>query len=207
MAPSETNFIKFRIETIDNKTIIASVLGENQTLDNLSLFRHRKAPYDGQGALYYVVIVLCIYAFSIILMIGSVIKKSKHDNAVTKYMKGMDRIRRLERREQKFKIRVAVLGRTNSQRSASLTSKLITNEQRDEIPQNLSKQPIKSAKDFSAPAMTHCSSESSLNQVATLEDECATRTDTLRISETDRIYSSCSRMDTLQEEDEDVISV
>ena len=59
--------------------------------------------YDGQGALYYVVAVLCMYAFSIILMIGSSIKKSKQDVGVNKYMKGMDKLRKIERRQQKFR--------------------------------------------------------------------------------------------------------
>ena len=116
--------VKFHVVMVDNHTFYASVVGKNRTLLQSVNFLQQQVPppaggggdeYDDAGALCYVVVVLCIYAFSIILMIGSVIKKSKHDNGVTKYMKGMDRIRRMERREQKFKIRVAVLGRgTNS---------------------------------------------------------------------------------------------
>ncbi len=38
---------------------------------------------------------------------------------ICRYMKGMDQIRRMERREQKFKIRLEVLGRANSERTVS----------------------------------------------------------------------------------------
>ena len=116
MDGSGSSPVKFHVVMVDNRTFYASVIGKNKTVQSLNIFE--KQPYDDTGALYYVVVVLCIYAFSIILMIGSVIKKSKHDNGVTKYMKGMDKIRRMERREQKFKIRLAVLGRANSHRTA-----------------------------------------------------------------------------------------
>jgi len=37
------------------------------------------------GALYYVIAVVLIYGFSIILLIGSQIRKNKHDRGISRY--------------------------------------------------------------------------------------------------------------------------
>ncbi len=76
--------IRFHVVPLDNRTLLATLVGRNATSLQSALLGRRGGGYDGQGALSYVVVVLCIYAFSIILMIGSVIKKSKHDNAVNR---------------------------------------------------------------------------------------------------------------------------
>ena len=39
---------------------------------------------------------------------GSSMKKSQHDNGVNTYMKDLDNVRRLERRQEKFKTRLAM---------------------------------------------------------------------------------------------------
>ena len=67
--------------------------------------------YDDTGALYYVIAVVLMYGFSIILMIGSSIKKSKNDNGVRKYMKDLDKVKRLARRQEKFKTRLVMNGK------------------------------------------------------------------------------------------------
>ncbi len=60
---------------------------------------------------------------SIILMIASSIrKKNKHDHALSKYMKGMDRVRRIERRHAKFKTRVTIMGNKEVSRMARRNS-------------------------------------------------------------------------------------
>ena len=217
--------MQFHIVMVDNRTFYASVIGKNKTLHDLNLFHKR--PYDGEGALYYVVAVLCIYAFSIILMIGSVIKKSKHDNGVSKYMKGMDRIRRMERREQKFKIRVAVLGRNKTQRTAKL--KLSLNKE-DAVKQNLNVEnefEMTELKKNATIQTNHNACQNIQNVVVeskvlksceeetvTFENECNRDSDrnnpilpTYTDADGERITLSNTRMDTLTEVDEDVISV
>ena len=67
--------------------------------------------YDATGALYYVVVVIFVFGFSIVLMIASSVKKTRnktYDTAVSKYMKDMVIIKRQERREEKFKFRMAM---------------------------------------------------------------------------------------------------
>ena len=94
--------LELQIVQLQNKSWIAVLLeSENSTAST-------EAPYDDQGALYYVVAVVMIYGFSIILMIASFIKKSRHDNGLSKYMEDMDKVRQLERRQQKFKTRMAM---------------------------------------------------------------------------------------------------
>lgn len=98
--------VHFSITRLDNGTFIASILetkshGINGTGSGLR-------DYDDEGALIYVCAVIFIYAFSIILMIGSLIKKNMQDHGVSKYMKDIDKLRQLERRQEKFKTRMAI---------------------------------------------------------------------------------------------------
>ena len=58
------------------------------------------------GALYYVLAVIFMYGCSILLMFGSFIKKSKHDNHITTYMKELERIGKLELKQEKFKTKL-----------------------------------------------------------------------------------------------------
>ena len=224
--------VKFHVVMVNNRTFYASVIGKNKTLQSLNFFE--KQPYDDTGALYYVVVVLCIYAFSIILMIGSVIKKSKHDNGVTKYMKGMDKIRRMERREQKFKIRLAVLGRANSHRTAkrkpfpdSVSRENLNIKNKFEMAELSKKDKIKQSDELSCAVQTQSNTEENLivpdvtDKVGEfcidMENECKqTKSSSVNNSAKPnnedaegcaRITLSNIRMDTLPEVDEDVVSV
>ena len=95
--------VELQIVQLQNKSWIAVLLeSENSTAAST------EDTYDDQGALYYVVAVVMIYGFSIILMIASFIKKSRHDHGLSKYMEDMDKVRQLERRQQKFKTRMAM---------------------------------------------------------------------------------------------------
>lgn len=98
--------IFIRLTYVENDTYMAKVL------DNGAIDKNTSALYstnkDDRGALIYVCVVLVIYGFSIFLMIGSLIKKSMADHGVHSYMKNMDTLRRLERRQAKFKARLAI---------------------------------------------------------------------------------------------------
>ncbi len=94
--------LNLRVKQLTNTSWLVSVHDHrNKTvlLDQLQPFRKSTSAhaqsYDDQGALYYVIAVLFMYALSIILMIGSLIKKSKQDNGMSKYMEDLDRVRAL----------------------------------------------------------------------------------------------------------------
>lgn len=106
-------FVRFQIEQLDNETFLATLVAHS----NGSML-HGEKPYDDQGALYYVVAVVFIYGFSIILMIGSLIKRNKNDNGVSKYMKDMDKVRRMERRQLKYQTRLAMSAAGGSRRAS-----------------------------------------------------------------------------------------
>ena len=87
--------------------------------------------YDDTGALYYVIAVVLMYGCSIVLMIGSSIKKSKNDNGVRKYMKDLDKIKRLARRQEKFKARLLMYGKRYHKTSEARSTPTISmDEQR-----------------------------------------------------------------------------
>ena len=106
--------IRLSIHRLSNGTYLASVIeGSNSTNDSLhGLFpQYRQRDYNGEGALYYVVAVILMYGFSIILMIGSSVRKNSQDQQAQKYMKEMSKVRRMERRQEKFKTRLLMQNR------------------------------------------------------------------------------------------------
>ena len=62
----------FRVDEVDNGTLIATVLEH-----------HTREP-DGLGALYYVIVIIGIYGCSILLMIGSHMKKNNLDRRLNR---------------------------------------------------------------------------------------------------------------------------
>ena len=101
------SLFRLRIHHLHNGTYLASVIDETHHYNTSTV----QNEYDDTGALYYVIAVVLMYGCSIILMIGSSIKKSKNDNGVHKYMKDMDKIKRLARRQEKFKTRLVMYGK------------------------------------------------------------------------------------------------
>ena len=104
--------LRFNVQRLDNGTFTATLLqGNNNSEISQSLkefLNPPKPPYDDRGALYYVVAVILIYGISIVLMISSSVRKSKNDNGVNNYVHDMDKVRQLERRQQKFKTRMVM---------------------------------------------------------------------------------------------------
>jgi hypothetical protein len=108
----ETARLRLHVQQLNNGTFIATFLhgtNDSETSRRLDHFLSPyNPPYDDRGALYYVVAVILIYGMSIILMIGSLVRKNQKDSGITNYMKDMDKVRCLERRQQKFKTRLAM---------------------------------------------------------------------------------------------------
>ena len=83
--------LKYRIVHLPNGTVITTIFDENNANENGTL--SVSSDYDGHGAVYYVVVVILLYGFSIVLMIGSSIRKSQRDGGVRRYMKNRERIK------------------------------------------------------------------------------------------------------------------
>lgn len=112
--------LELRIQEIGNKTYLASF----QTDSNLTSDVYRKND-DAVGALYYVCVVVVIYGFGIIMMIGSVINKGKHDKSIYKYISDLDNLKKLEKRQEKFKTRLLMQKRRIQFRPTSAASQAI----------------------------------------------------------------------------------
>lgn len=81
--------IEFNVEPAGNSSFIAKIVNKNKD--------YRE---DSVGAVYYVVIVIMIYACSIIMMIASHIRKNKMDRKLSAYLKEMAFVRKKERQLQ-----------------------------------------------------------------------------------------------------------
>lgn len=103
--------IRLRVKKLNNGTFLATLLGR-QEMGNLSdlndIFPKTRRESDPAGALYYVVAVILMYGFSIILMIGSLIRKNKQDQQAHVYLKDMTKVRRLEKKLETNKTRLVM---------------------------------------------------------------------------------------------------
>ena len=63
---------------------------------------------DARGALTYVVAVICMYGFSIILMIASSVKRNEVDKGMSKYLNDLEKVVRVQKRQEKLKTRMAM---------------------------------------------------------------------------------------------------
>ena len=92
--------LTFKITQYGNNSFIGEIVNTNMTKSQ------SQTEYDNEGAVYYVLAVIFMYGCSILLMIGSFIKKTKHDNHITTYMKDMEKVRRLELTQEKFRTKL-----------------------------------------------------------------------------------------------------
>ena len=106
---SKMAVIRFSLSEDANGSLSISQLDNFPLVFNASDTTEATA-YDDKGALYYVIAVIFIYGFSIVLMIGSTVKRKDHDDGVHNYLNGLEKIRMLEWRQEKFKIRQLILG-------------------------------------------------------------------------------------------------
>ena len=116
--PQEGAYIKFKISHLTNGTYVAKL--DETGVGNITKHIFGKRDYDPNGAMMYVVAVICIYGLSILLMIASVIKKDKSDHGLSKYMNDIDKVHRLEKRQEKFKTRLAMQQRSRGIPSAKV---------------------------------------------------------------------------------------
>ncbi len=110
-----------QLTKIDNDSWYAVVI-KNQSTFLQERHAENNVKYDDVGALTYVIVIVFLYGFSIILMIGTQVKRGL-DSRIAEYMTGMKNVRKIERRNTKFRARVSMmhnkqlthyLGRRNS---------------------------------------------------------------------------------------------
>jgi len=76
-----------RVQRLINGSLVARLTGPSNVSTAALLTSSMTSKTSSQssiGALYYVIAVVLIYGFSIILMIGSQIRKNKHDKGVSR---------------------------------------------------------------------------------------------------------------------------
>ena len=80
--------------------MIGRLINANQT-------HHRtEEAYDAAGALYYILAVILMYGCSVLLMIGSFVKKSSQDTTVVTYTKGMESRKKMQLKQDKFRTKL-----------------------------------------------------------------------------------------------------
>ena len=84
-----------------NHTFFGHIL-ESQTNVTVS----HQQPYDQAGALYYILAVIFTYSLSILLMIGSFARKTKHDRHMSSYMKDLERVGKMELKQENFRTKL-----------------------------------------------------------------------------------------------------
>jgi len=92
---SQSVEFQLRIQRTFNGSLVAMLTGLHNASsasfvleDSSSSMTSKSSSYSSQssiGALYYVIAVVVIYGFSIILMIGSQIRKNKHDKGISRF--------------------------------------------------------------------------------------------------------------------------
>ena len=64
---------------------------------------YQQEQYDHTGAVYYILAVIFMYNCSILLMVGSFARKKNNDSHISTYMKDLEKLRRLELKQEKFR--------------------------------------------------------------------------------------------------------
>ena len=106
MAPIESKLLTIQILQFRNGSYVTGIKEQLITSSNSTSTLHHAA-YDGDGALMYVIAVILMYGFSILLMIGSSMRKSNNqDHAMMLYHKDNERVKNLERKQEKFKAKL-----------------------------------------------------------------------------------------------------
>ena len=98
---SQEFIVAVKVSNLQNRTFIGRILEShnNTTATN-------QVPYDSTGAVYYILAVIFMYSFSIMMMIGSFARKTKHDNHFRSYMKDIEIVAKLELKQEKFRTKL-----------------------------------------------------------------------------------------------------
>ena len=92
--------LTFKLTPYNNNSFIGEIIQTNGSR------QHKLPDYDNEGAVYYVLAVILMYGCSILLMIGSSIKKTKHDNHINTYMKELEMMGQLQRKQDTFRTKL-----------------------------------------------------------------------------------------------------
>ena len=98
--------VAVKFSKIHNHTFNGHILNSHKNVTT-----HYQQPYDNAGAVYYIMAVLFMYSGSILLMIGSFVRKTKHDTHINTYIKGLERIRKMELKQETLRIKLKMYNR------------------------------------------------------------------------------------------------
>ena len=107
MAPRPSQFFTIQLYELENGSYITDISG-NPLLYNANATLSARSGYDGKGALMYIIVVIFMYGLSIVFMICGSMKKSNHDNAMHHYIKDTERVKKLEKKQEKFKAKLLI---------------------------------------------------------------------------------------------------
>jgi hypothetical protein len=94
----------FRILSSQNNTMIGELLGNHSAT---VADAEKPQDYDSSGAAYYILAVIFMYGCSIVMMIGSFVKKkSSPDHSGVKYMKDLQTLEKLQLQQEKFRTKL-----------------------------------------------------------------------------------------------------
>lgn len=99
----------------------------NDTNCTLISSSRNDSKYDYDGALCYVIAVLLFYSLSIFLIIASLARRSRAQDAVLDYIREVRANRRLELKQQKEQVRRALREKWRSVANRALSSKKFSN--------------------------------------------------------------------------------
>ena len=94
--------VAVKVSNIHNRTFLGQVL--DSQINNSTVMH--QVPYDHAGAVYYILAVIFMYSCSILMMIGSFARKSKHDTHMSTYMKDMEMVGKMELKQEKFRTKL-----------------------------------------------------------------------------------------------------
>ena len=91
----------FRILSSSNGTLTAQLLSTSNYTTASTL-----QDYDATGAVYYILAVIFMYGCSIIMMIGSFVKKSSPADYTAAYVKDLQSLEKLQLQQEKFRTKL-----------------------------------------------------------------------------------------------------
>ena len=98
----------FKFKFIENDNSSARVIGwahnESTVMHSVTATTY----YDSVGAIYYVIAVIIMFSCTIFLMFCSFVRKSRIDNSIISYMKDLDRLERLQLKQEKFRTNLQI---------------------------------------------------------------------------------------------------
>ena len=97
---------RFTFSHPENNSLL--VTAWSSKLNETTLQNNKAEDYDSVGAIYYVIAVIIMFGCTILLMFCSFVRKTHDDNSIISYMKDLDRLERLQLKQEKFRTNLQI---------------------------------------------------------------------------------------------------